>query len=304
MNFKGKHIISIHDLSKDEILHILSVAKQFDSMNSSSLLKGKLLASLFFEPSTRTRLSFETAMTRLGGSVIGFSDAKNTSVKKGETLSDTISMIHGYADVIVIRHHIEGAAKLASEISNVPVINAGDGSNQHPTQTLLDLYTVQKTQKKIDGLSIALVGDLKYGRTVHSLAIALSHFNVQLFFVAPDELKMPGKVTEHLRKNNISFSEHKKIEDVIGKVDILYMTRIQKERFPDLKEYEAIKDVYVLKASILKNVKDNLKILHPLPRVNEITKDVDQTKYAHYFEQAHNAIPVRKALLALVLGYV
>ncbi len=304
MQFKGKHIISINELTKEEILHILSVASEFDALQQSFLLRGKILATLFFEPSTRTRLSFETAMHRLGGSVIGFGSAAITSVQKGETLADTISMIHGYADVIVIRHHIEGAARLAAQISRVPVINAGDGANQHPTQTLVDLYTLLKTQNTIDGLSIAMVGDLKYGRTVHSLAIALAHFNVKLYFVAPDELKMPSKVTEHLRNNNIPYVETTRIEDVLEKVDILYMTRIQKERFPDLKEYEKIKNVYVLKASMLKNVKDNLKILHPLPRINEISQDVDATKYAYYFQQAHNGILIRKALLALVLGVI
>lgn len=306
MEFKGKHIISINDLTKQEILHILSIASEFDALQQSFLLRGKILATLFFEPSTRTRLSFETAMHRLGGSVIGFGSAAITSVQKGETLADTISMIHGYADAIVIRHHIEGAARLASQISKVPVINAGDGANQHPTQTLVDLYTIRKAQNTIDGLSIAMVGDLKYGRTVHSLAVALAHFKVKLYFVAPEELKMPVKVTEHLKKNNIDYFESAQIEDVLDKVDILYMTRIQKERFPDLKEYEKIKNVYILNASMLKKeiVKDNLKILHPLPRINEITQEVDATKYAYYFQQAHNGIPVRKALLALVMGAV
>lgn len=306
MQFKGKHIISINDLTKEEILHVLAVASEFDVLQQSFLLRGKILATLFFEPSTRTRLSFETAMHRLGGSVIGFGSAAITSVQKGETLADTISMIHGYADAIVMRHHIEGAARLASQISKVPVINAGDGANQHPTQTLVDLYTIQKAQNTIDGLSIAMVGDLKYGRTVHSLAIALAHFNVKLYFVAPEELKMPLKITEHLRENNIEYVEVTKIEEVISKVDILYMTRIQKERFPDLKEYEKIKNVYILTANMFDKmkVKENLRILHPLPRINEITQDVDATKYAYYFQQAHNGIPVRKALLGLVMGAV
>ncbi|MCX8147093.1 MAG: aspartate carbamoyltransferase [Candidatus Woesearchaeota archaeon] len=307
MNFKGKSIISINDLSKEEIVYILEKTMYMENMNEKKkceLLKGKVMASLFFEPSTRTRLSFQSAMKRLGGKVIGFSDPKTSSAAKGESLFDTIKMVDSYADVIVIRHPLEGAARLASESADIPVINAGDGANQHPTQTLLDLYTIKKSQGKVTGLHIAMCGDLKYGRTVHSLAVALSHFNCRLYFVAPEILKMPKYYLNELKKKGIQFSEHEKIEDVIGKVDIFYCTRIQKERFTDPAEYEKVKDVYILTKDMLKDVKPNLKIMHPLPRVNEISIEVDKTPYAHYFQQAANGLFVRQALLALTLGAI
>ena len=305
--FKGHSIISIEDISKTEIIHILETAAKIEQMGEQKkhmLLQGKIMASLFYEPSTRTRLSFETSMNRLGGRIIGFADPNTSSYKKGETLHDTIKMVEKYADVIVMRHPLEGAARLASLATAKPVINAGDGANQHPTQTLLDLYTIKKSQKRITGLDIALVGDLKYGRTVHSLAIALSHFNCRLFFVAPESLKMPPSYLAELEKRGIIFSEHQEMEKVIGKVDIMYSTRIQQERFPDPAEYEKVKDVYILRKEMLSKVKDNLKIMHPLPRVNEIQPEVDATPYAHYFQQAANGIPVRQALLALVLGKI
>lgn len=303
LNFKGKNIISIDDFSKEEILHILSVAKEMEK-NDKPILNGKVLSSLFFEPSTRTRLSHEAAMNKLGGRVIGFSDPSSSSHKKGESLQDTIKMVDQYSDVIVMRHYLDGAARAAAEVSKVPIINAGDGANQHPTQTLLDLYTIFQTQNKIDGLKIAMVGDLKYGRTTHSLAKALSLFDVELFFVAPDELQMPKSILQYLDSKEIKYSLFKKIEDIIELSDILYMTRIQKERFPDLNDYEKVKNAFILEKKMLTNVKSNLKIMHPLPRINEIKMDVDETPYAYYFEQAGNGIPVRQAILCLILGVV
>ncbi len=262
------------------------------------------MGSCFFEPSTRTRLSFETAMQRLGGRVVGFADAGVTSTKKGETVYDTTKMMSHYADVIVIRHYLEGAARRAAEATEKPVINCGDGANQHPTQTLLDLYTIQECQKKLTGLKIAMVGDLKYGRTVHSLAHALTHFDARLYFVAPEPLAMPAAICASLREAGIKFSCHEKIEDIIDEVDIVYMTRIQAERFPDPLEYEQLKDLYILHPRHLEKTKKNLKILHPLPRVNEIHTSIDTMTQAYYFEQAKNALYVRQALLGLVLGKI
>ncbi|MDO8740289.1 MAG: aspartate carbamoyltransferase [Candidatus Woesearchaeota archaeon] len=304
MSFKGKDIISINELSKAEIIHVLEVARSLELRPKPNLLNGKVLATLFFEPSTRTRLSFESAMSKLGGKVVGFADPSVSSVKKGETLADTIRIVERYADIIVMRHPLEGSARVAADVSDVPVINAGDGANQHPTQTLLDLYTIKKIQGHISNLNIAMVGDLKYGRTTHSLAIALSMFGCRMFFVSPEQLKMPSYILEELDKKNIEYSEHTQIEEVIKNADILYSTRIQKERFPDLAEYEKVKNVYIITKDTLKNAKPNLKILHPLPRINEISTDVDGTKYAYYFEQAANGIPIRQALLSLVLGKV
>ena len=302
MNFKGKDIISMHDLTKKEIIHILETARKLEKKPMPNLLKGRVLGTLFFEPSTRTRLSFESAISRLGGKVLGFADDKMTSVRKGESLFDSIRVIQHYCDVIAIRHNLEGSARLAAESSPNPVINGGDGANQHPTQTLLDLYTIKKCQGRLTGLGVAMVGDLKYGRTVHSLAAALAHFNCRLYFVSPNSLKMPDYIKEHLEKHSIKFSEHRKVEEIIDDVDILYSTRIQKERFVDATEYEKVKNAYILKKSMLSGVKPSFKILHPLPRVNEISIDVDSTPYAQYFEQSGNGVPVRMAVLALVLG--
>ncbi|PIN86349.1 aspartate carbamoyltransferase [Candidatus Woesearchaeota archaeon CG10_big_fil_rev_8_21_14_0_10_44_13] len=305
VNFKGRSIISINDLTREEIIHVLETARKIEAMGEEkkrNLLAGHVLATLFFEPSTRTRMSFESSMKRLGGKTIGFVDPTTTSFAKGETLHDSIKMIENYVDVIAMRHPTEGAARVAAESTRKPVINGGDGANQHPTQTLLDLYTIKKTQGRLTGLNVAMVGDLKYGRTVHSLAIALSHFNCRLFFVAPESLKMPKTYLDMLAKKGIEFSEHEKIEEVIDNIDILYSTRIQKERFPDPTEYQKVKDIYILKRSMLGNVRENLKIMHPLPRVNEIHPDVDKTPYAYYFQQAANGIPVRQAVLSLVLG--
>lgn len=303
MNFKGRDIVSIRDFSKEDLLHALKVSKEMES-DRPTLLAGKILSTLFFEPSTRTRLSFESAMYRLGGKVIGFSDEKVSSVKKGETIWDTAKMAERYSDVIVIRTPIEGSARLAAEATSVPVINAGDGANQHPTQTLLDLYTIQKAKKNIDGLKIGFLGDLKYGRTVHSLAIALSQWNVDLYFIAPDALQMPNQYLKDLQDVGIKCYQTEDLFEVSKNLDILYVTRIQQERFPDPMEYEKYKNAYRLDRSLLSEIKADMKIMHPLPRVGEISPELDETEHAIYFEQAGNGVTVRKALLALVLGKV
>ncbi len=302
MNFKGRDIISIRDLSKKEVLHILDVAKKMEQKPNPDLLKGKIMASLFFEPSTRTRLSFAAAMEQLGGQVLGFSSSGTSSIKKGESLFDTIKMVEQYADVIVQRHPGEGAARLSAEASKVPVINAGDGANQHPTQTLLDLYTIMKEKGKLDNLTIGFCGDLKYGRTVHSLAVALMNFNVKMFFIAPASLQMPPEYLEELEAAKIKYTQVKDLDKALPHLDILYMTRIQKERFPDPLEYEKVKGVYQIGLEIVDKSKKDLKILHPLPRVGEIKPELDETRNAVYFQQAGNGVYVRKALLALVTG--
>jgi aspartate carbamoyltransferase catalytic subunit len=298
----SKHLISIHDFSKEEIIKVLSLAAKFEESQTESFLKGKVVASLFFEPSTRTRLSFETAANRLGARVIGFSDAGNTSVTKGETLKDTIKMVSNYADLIIIRHPLEGSARYASEVSSVPVINAGDGANQHPTQTLLDLYSILKTQGTLQNLRINMVGDLKYGRTVHSLLQAMSHFNPYFRFTAPEELKMPEEYKEQLRLSGIKFEESENLEEGIADMDIVYMTRVQRERFTDAIEYERVKNVYSLRRSMLENTRSNMKILHPLPRINEIHQDVDSSEHAYYFDQAGNGVYTRMAIITTLLG--
>jgi aspartate carbamoyltransferase catalytic subunit len=303
MTFKGRDIVSIRDFSKGDLLYVLKVSKAMEK-EKPRLLLGKILSTLFFEPSTRTRLSFESAMCRLGGKVIGFSDEKVSSVKKGETIWDTAKMAEQYSDVIVIRTPIEGSARLAAEATSVPVINGGDGANQHPTQTLLDLYTIQKAKKNIDGLKIGFLGDLKYGRTVHSLAIALSHWKLDLYFIAPDALQMPEQYLKDLHEIGIKCYQTDDVFEVSKNLDILYVTRIQQERFPDPMEYEKYKNAYRLDRSLLKQIKKDMKIMHPLPRVGEISPELDDTKHAIYFEQAGNGVTVRKALLALVLGKV
>ncbi|HSX26719.1 MAG TPA: aspartate carbamoyltransferase [Chlamydiales bacterium] len=296
----GRDLVSISDLSKEEIELILSVADELQKKGRPDLLKGQILANCFFDPSTRTRLSFEAAMLRLGGAVIGFSEPAMTSNKKGESLLDTMRVIGLYADIVVIRHPMEGSARLAADVIDKPVINAGDGSNQHPTQTLLDLYTIRESQGKIDGLNIAMVGDLKYGRTVHSLSLALANYPVRLYFVSPENLPLPDAISHDLKKKGIKFSFHSNIEDVISKVDILYMTRIQKERFSE--GTDSFVNTCRLKKKHLEKVKPNLKILHPLPRVDEIEESIDSTVFASYFQQAANGVPIRMALLALLLG--
>ena len=296
-----KNIISIADLSRSDLELILKTAHSLKQTPQPELLKNKVVASCFFEASTRTRLSFETAVQRLGGSIIGFDSGGNTSLaQKGETLADSVKVIASYADAFFMRHPQEGAARLASEFTSIPVINGGDGSNQHPTQTLLDLFTIYETQARLDNLNIAFVGDLKYGRTVHSLAQALSLFNCNFYFISPEALAMPDYIIEELKERNINFSLHSSIENVIDELDILYMTRVQKERF-DETEYQHMKSAFLLNANMLDNVRDNLKVLHPLPRIDEINKDVDDTPYAYYFQQAQNGVFARQALLALLL---
>lgn len=302
-NLMKKSLISIRDFTKEEILHVLETAKEFEQNPVQDFLTGKVIASLFFEPSTRTRLSFETAINRLGARVIGFSDASNTSQSKGETLKDTIKMVNNYVDMIIMRHPLEGSSRYASEVADVPVVNAGDGANQHPSQTLLDLYSILQTQGTLDGLTINMVGDLKYGRTTHSLLQAMSRFNTRFIFTAPEELKMPKEYKEYLDSKGIEYIETTSLEEHLDNCDILYMTRVQQERFTDPMEYERVKDCYSLDASMLSNVKKNMKILHPLPRVNEIAQDVDETPYAYYFKQAENGLYVRMAIISYLLGY-
>ena len=300
---KKESLVSISDYTKEDILRIIQKASLFEENPNRKLLDGKVCATLFFEPSTRTRLSFETAINRLGGHIIGFSDAATTSSSKGETLKDTILMVSNYADVIIMRHHLEGAARYASEVTQVPIINAGDGANQHPTQTMLDIYSIHKTQGTLDNLHITMVGDLKYGRTVHSLIVGMSHFNPTFHFVAPDELKIPDTYKSYCDNLNIPYYEYTDFsEEVINKSDILYMTRVQRERFTDLIEYEKVKNVYILKNSMLGGSKDNLRVLHPLPRVNEIAYDVDDNPKAYYIEQAKNGVFARQAIICDVLG--
>ena len=298
----NKSLISITDLTKEEIIRITELAAYFEEHPYEPLLNGRVIASLFFEPSTRTRLSFESAINRLGARVIGFSDTANTSVSKGETFHDTIQVISNYCDMIVMRHSLEGAPRYASEFSKVPIVNAGDGANQHPSQTLLDLYSIKKTQGTLDGINIMMIGDLKYGRTVHSLLQALSHFNTKFTFVAPPELRMPEEYKQFLRDKGLEFTETTEIGDAINEADIVYMTRVQRERFTDPMEYERVKNVYILKNSMLDNTKDNMRILHPLPRVGEIAYDVDQNPKAYYFNQTENGVYTRMAIISYLLG--
>ena len=303
MEQSGKSLISLEELSKSEILELLRHASEFEKEPNRKILDGKVVATLFFEPSTRTRLSFETAVNRLGGRIIGFSDAATTSSTKGESLKDTIMMVSNYADLIIMRHYLEGAARYASEISPVPIINAGDGATQHPSQTMLDLYSIQKTQGRLDNLNIYLVGDLKFGRTVHSMLIAMRYFNPTFHFIAPNELRMPNIYKEFCKEHNMKFYEHSELsKEAIADADILYMTRVQKERFTDLMEYERVKDTFILKNDMLTDTKPNLRILHPLPRVNEIEQDIDTNPKAYYFQQAKNGLYVREALICNALN--
>ena len=300
---KRHDFVTIADLSKERIMYLLDMAREFEKFPNRELLKGKVVATLFFEPSTRTRLSFETAANRLGARVIGFTDAKASSVSKGETLKDTLLMVSNYADIIVMRHFIEGAAQYASEVAPVPIINAGDGAHQHPSQTMLDLYSIYKTQGTLEGLNIYLVGDLKYGRTVHSLIMAMRHFNPTFHFVAPKELAMPAEYKIYCKEHGIRFQEHTAFnEKVIADADIIYMTRVQKERYSDLMEYERVKNIYILKSDMLGLCKPNMRVLHPLPRVNEIAYDVDENPHAYYIQQAQNGLYARQALFCYVLG--
>ena len=306
MNFRGRDIVSIKDLKKEEILHILDVARDMvpiaEGNRKSNLLEGKLMASLFFEPSTRTRLSFEAAMKRLGGNVIGFAQPGATSMQKGESLADTIRTAESYSDVIVMRHPQEGSARMAAEFASIPIINGGDGAGHHPTQCLLDLFTIMKEKGNIGNNKVALVGDLKYGRTVHSLAYALALFKAEMVFIAPEQLQMPREVVEECEAMGASISFETDLEKAIGDVDVLYVTRIQKERFPDPEEYNKVVGIYEINPKLLEKGKKDVIVMHPLPRVYEISPEVDGTKYAAYFRQAFNGVPVRMAILALVLG--
>ncbi len=299
---KGRNLISINDFSKEEYLHILNLAEEFAEQPKQKILSDFVVACLFFEPSTRTRLSFESAANQLGARVIGFSDPGATSVQKGESLHDTIQMVSSYADLIVMRNPKEGSSRYASEVSKVPVINAGDGANQHPTQCLLDLFSIRKTQGTLDNLNVTFVGDLKYGRTVHSLVQAMCNFKTTFHLVSPIELKLPSSVKRSIKEAQLDYHQYTELDEVIPHSDIIYMTRIQRERFSDPLEFEKVKNSYILKAKALQGCKENMRILHPLPRVNEIATDVDQTPYAYYFQQAQNGVYVRQALMAAILG--
>lgn len=298
-------IISIANLNREDIEFVLKKAAEMEKMDKSKkekILHGKVIASLFFEPSTRTRLSFETAIQNLGGKVIGFADPDITSIKKGESLTDSIKIVEKYADLIIMRHPLDGSARRAAETSSKPVINGGDGSNQHPTQTLLDLYTIKKYFGKIDGLAIGMIGDLRYGRTVHSLAYALAKFKgIKLYLISPESLKMPRRIVNDV-KGKVKIYETSDLEKFMPKLDVLYATRIQKERFPDPVEYEKVKNIYIIDSKTLRKAKARMKLMHPLPRVNEISSDVDNLKAAVYFEQAANGVPVREALLAILIN--
>lgn len=297
-----KSLISITDFTKEQCLKIMELAADFEANPRQPLLEGSVIASLFFEPSTRTRLSFESAINKLGARVIGFSDTASTSATKGESFHDTVRTISNYCDLIVMRHFIEGAPRYASEIAKVPVINAGDGANQHPTQTLLDLYSIVKTQGRLDNINLMMVGDLKYGRTVHSLLQAMSNFNTQFTFVAPNELKMPQELKLFLKEKGLDFVEKQEIDESINDADIVYMTRVQRERFTDPMEYERVKNIYVLREQMLGGAKQSMRILHPLPRVKEIEREVDKTPFAYYFDQTENGVYVRMAIISYLLG--
>jgi aspartate carbamoyltransferase catalytic subunit len=299
---KNRSLVSINDFSKEESIRILDRAMEFEKNPTQKILENFVVATLFFEPSTRTRLSFESAVNRLGGKVIGFTDSASSSVQKGESLKDTIKTVCNYSDLIVMRHPREGSARFASEVASVPIINAGDGANQHPTQCLLDLYSIRKTQGHLDNLHVAFVGDLKYGRTVHSLVIALCNFNTTFHLVSPEELKLPSSVKMHIIEKQLNYHQYTDLSEAVPNADIIYMTRIQKERFSDPIEYEKVKNSYVLSSKMLKDARENMKVLHPLPRVNEISEDVDDMPQAYYFEQALNGVYVRQALLASILG--
>jgi len=299
---KNKSLISINDYSKEQILRTLDLAEDFEKNPSQPVLQGKVIATLFFEPSTRTKMSFESAINRLGGQVIGFASKEGSSVQKGESLKDTIKTVSNYCDLIVMRHPLEGSARYASEVASVPVINAGDGANQHPTQTMLDLYSIRKTQETLENLNLFMVGDLKYGRTVHSLLMAMSYFNTTYNFVSPEELRIPEEYKMFLKEHKLKYKEHIDFTDIISEADIIYMTRIQRERFSDPMEYEKTKNSYMLRRDMLKDTKENLKVLHPLPRINEINEDVDDSKQSYYFTQALNGVYTRMAIMSSILG--
>jgi aspartate carbamoyltransferase catalytic subunit len=300
-----QNLISIHDLDRKTIDHILDTAAKMETfaVTRSKDLDGKIMAVLFFEPSTRTRLSFESAMLRLGGSVLGFAEAGVSSAGgKGETLADTIRTVERYADIIVIRHPLDGSARVAAEFSSIPVINAGSGSEEHPTQALLDLYSIQKIKGKIDGLSISLCGDLKYGRTVHSLGMGLSHYDVKIKLAAPQTLRMKPAIIEQMKKSGADVFEVESVEEAVKDVDVIYTTRIQKERFPDVREYDKVKDRFRITSDDLELMQEDAIILHPLPRVDELDAAIDNTPHAKYFDQVYNGVILRMAILKLILG--
>ena len=301
---KNRSLVTLAGHSREKIEYLIRMAQEFERHPNRRLLVGRVVATLFFEPSTRTRLSFETAVNRLGGRVIGFSDAATSSSSKGESLKDTIKMVSNYVDLIIMRHPVEGAARYASEVAGVPVINAGDGANQHPTQTMLDLYSIKKTQGKLTDLTLSMVGDLKYGRTVHSLLMAMRYFNPRYNFVSPPELRMPEQYRAFCKENGIEYHEYEDMNRILNETDILYMTRVQQERFTDPVEYEKVRNTYSLHNSMLEGTKDNLRILHPLPRITEIAEDVDDNPKAYYFEQAKNGVYARQAVICSILGLV
>ncbi|OYT54908.1 MAG: aspartate carbamoyltransferase [Candidatus Hecatellales archaeon ex4484_218] len=302
--FKNRDIVSIRDFSRKEVDHLLKTAQKIEKTpeNKLKILSGKIMGTLFFEPSTRTRLSFEVAMKKLGGEVVGFSEPALTSIEKGETLADTVRVVENYVDVIVLRHPLEGSARMAADYASVPIINAGSGAEEHPTQAFLDLYTIFKEKGRIDGLNIGILGDLRYGRTVHSLTYALSLYDdIMLYLISPPQLRMRKEVLETV-KEKIRFKETSKIEEVLPELDVLYVTRIQKERFPDPAEYQKVKGAYKITLSTLEKAKKDLILMHPLPRVDEVDPEVDQTNHAIYFKQVRYGVITRMALLALVLG--
>jgi len=302
-SFQGRSIISVRDFTKEEIHLIMALTEAFEK-ERRPLLQGRILGSLFFEPSTRTRISFDAAMKRLGGSVIGFAGTKGTSSEKGESLQDTIKVVEGYCDCILMRHPRDGAARLADDATSLPVINGGDGTNQHPTQTFLDLYTISKAKGRLEGLKIAFLGDLKYGRAVHSLAETMSLFDAEIVMISPPSLKMPSYIMENLREKGLSCVEETDLDAIAKDTDVVYATRIQKERFPDFMEYEKVKNAYQLNRSHLERIGKSVSIMHPLPRVTEIHTELDEYDGAIYFRQAHNGVIVRMALLALVMGVI
>ena len=297
-------LISMRDLEKEDVLRFLEVAEGIESGAIKPDMDRKLAALLFFEPSTRTRFSFETAMKRIGGRTLFMDGTTSTSAKKGESFADTLMTISMYADLIVIRSPVEGSARYAAETVQIPVVNAGDGANQHPTQALLDLYSIRKTQGTLEGLTIGLIGDLKFGRTVHSLSQALAPFGPSFHFISPPHLQMPEHICRHLREAGCRFTQIVDPEPVVGELDLMYVTRIQRERFADPEEYERVKNSYVINAAMLGGVKRNFKVFHPLPRVNEIATDVDSTEYAYYFQQARNGVVMREAIISILLGGV
>ncbi len=303
MDFKGRDVVSIKDFSREEIETLLERAAQMQKEVGlhADKLRGKVMGTLFFEPSTRTRLSFESAMIRLGGGVIGFAEPKVASVEKGENLADTVRTVENYADLLVIRHPLEGAARLAADFASVPVINAGSGAEEHPTQAMLDLLTIKQEMGRLDGLNIGIVGDLRYGRTVHSLAYALSLYNVRVFLMAPELLRMRREVVQDI-KTRIPLEETDDIVWLLPDLDVVYVTRIQKERFADLAEYEKIKGSYQLQMDDLAKAKESMILMHPLPRVDEISWEIDRTKHAKYFKQMRYGLFLRMALLFSILG--